>query len=85
MNVAARVEAVTRETDDDVLITEATKDALRNDRELIERGRFELKGIDEPVHLFAAVPVAPGDGRAMPSPVPGTLAGSEAAILRSRL
>ncbi|HEX6117598.1 MAG TPA: adenylate/guanylate cyclase domain-containing protein [Solirubrobacterales bacterium] len=84
VNVAARVEAVTRETDDDVLITEASKAALRNDFELIERGRFELKGIDEPVSLFAPVPVAAGDGRPAPSPVPGTLAGSEEAILRSR-
>ena len=51
---------------------------------MVERGRFELKGIDEPVHLFAPLPVAAGDGRAPASPVPGTLAGSEAAILRSR-
>jgi class 3 adenylate cyclase len=82
VNVAARVEAVTRKTGDDVLITEATRDALRNDFQLSERGRVELKGIDEPVHLFAPVRT-PADGPP-PSPVPGTLAGSEAAILRSR-
>ena len=56
VNVAARVEAVTRKTGDDVLITEATRDALRNDFQLSERGRVELKGIDEPVHLFAPRP-----------------------------
>jgi adenylate cyclase len=85
VNIAARVEAVTRQTGDDVLITEATRRALRNDLELAERGAFELKGIDEPVPLYAPVPVAAGtDGRPPPSPVPGSLAGSEAAILRSR-
>ena len=77
VNVAARVEAVTRETEDDVLITAATSEALRNDFELVERGRFELKGIDEPAHLFAPLPVAAGDGRPAPSPVPGTLAVAE--------
>jgi len=84
VNVASRVEAVTRETDDDVLITEATRLALRNDVELVERGRFELKGIDEPVHLHAPLPVAAAKARPSPSPVPGTLLGSEDAIIRSR-
>ena len=83
VNVAARVEAVTRKTGDDVLITEGTRHALRNDFELAERGTFELKGIDEPVPLYAPAPVAAKDGRPV-SPVPGTLAGSEAAIMRSR-
>jgi class 3 adenylate cyclase len=85
VNVAARVEAVTRKTGDGVLITEATRRALRNDFELAERGTFELKGIDEEVPLYAPSPVDAGaDGRPPPSPVPGSLAGSEAAILRSR-
>ena len=73
VNVAARVEAVTRKTEDDVLITQATMEALRNDFELEARGRFELKGIEEPIDLFAPVPVPVGDGRPVPSPVPGTL------------
>ena len=84
VNVAARVEAVTRETNDDVLLTEATKEALRNDVEMVERGRFELKGIGGQMRLYAPLPVAVGDGRPPPSPVPGTLAGSEERILRSR-
>ena len=84
VNVAARVEQLTRDTGDDVLLAEQTKDALRNDFELEPRGRFELRGIDEPVALYAPVPVAAGDGRPSPSPVPGTLAGSEDAIARSR-
>ncbi len=84
VNVAARVEAVTRETKDDVLITQATKDALKRDAELAERGRFDLKGLDEPVRLYAPLPIAAGDGRPPPSPVPGTLVGSEDAIVRSR-
>ncbi len=84
VNVAARVEQVTRETGDDVLLAEQTKDALRNDFELEPRGRFELRGIDEPVALYAPLPIAAGEGRPSPSPVPGTLAGSEDAIARSR-
>lgn len=54
VNVAARVEAETRETGDDVLITAETKRRLEGDYELEPRGARELKGLDEPVELFAA-------------------------------
>jgi adenylate cyclase len=83
VNVAARVEAVTRDTHDDVLVTEATRDALRSDFAMAERGRFELKGIDEPVRLYAPQPVATDGDRAEASPVPGTLAGSRFEPIRA--
>jgi class 3 adenylate cyclase len=53
VNVAARVEAVTRETGDDLLLTEATRDRLRGEVELQSRGERELKGIERPVRLYA--------------------------------
>ena len=54
VNTAARVEAATRETGDDVLITAATKDLLRRDHsDWIERDPVPLKGKREPVRLFA--------------------------------
>jgi adenylate cyclase len=55
VNVAARVEAHTRETGDEVLITEETKRRLRERFELRARGSHELKGIDEPIVLHAPV------------------------------
>ncbi|HET7689234.1 MAG TPA: adenylate/guanylate cyclase domain-containing protein [Nocardioidaceae bacterium] len=53
VNVAARVEAATRETGDDVLITAATRDALTRPHDLASRGTLSLKGKSEPVELFA--------------------------------
>jgi adenylate cyclase len=65
VNVAARVEAVTRETGDTILITEATRALLeRSDGELQPRGSMELKGKSEPVPLYAS-PVSL-DGRTAP-------------------
>jgi adenylate cyclase len=58
VNVAARVEAATRQTGDDVLVTEATRRELCRDHRLIPRGPMELKGKAEAVELFAAP--APG-------------------------
>ena len=75
VNVAARVESQTRETRDDVLITEATANALLDDFELHDRGRAEIKGLDEPLHLFTPDRIA-ADRRPPPSPVPGTLVAS---------
>jgi adenylate cyclase len=57
VNVAARVEAMTRKTGDDVLITAATRDALQHPVPLRSRGTLKLKGKAEPLELFA-----PGDG-----------------------
>jgi adenylate cyclase len=54
VNTAARVEAATRETGDDVLITEATRDGLGPARfEFEERPPVPLRGKREPVRLFA--------------------------------
>lgn len=55
VNTAARVEAATRRTGDDVLITEATRALLTEERELRPRGGIELKGKAEPVELYAPV------------------------------
>jgi class 3 adenylate cyclase len=54
VNVAARVEHLTRETGDVVLVTEATRCLLSDgDFELQERGDFALKGVSEPVPIYA--------------------------------
>jgi adenylate cyclase len=53
VNVAARVEAATRDLDENVLITEATARELSDDVEVRECGEHELKGLPEPVRLFA--------------------------------
>jgi adenylate cyclase len=53
VNVAARIEAATRETGDTVLLSEHTKQRLeRGDRELEERPDVELKGKSENVKLY---------------------------------
>ena len=57
VNVAARVEHLTRETGDTILVTEATRCLLVRDRtiagELRPRGEFALKGVSEPVPIYA--------------------------------
>jgi adenylate cyclase len=53
VNVAARVEAATRETGDALLITCDTRDALTRPLPLVSRGSIPLKGKTEPVELFA--------------------------------
>jgi adenylate cyclase len=54
VNVAARVEAATRETGDTILLTAETKDRLTNSTvDLEERPPVPLKGKREPVALFA--------------------------------
>ncbi len=60
VNVAARVEAATRDLGDDVLVTASTCDLLSGAIELEPRGARTLKGKGEPVELFAPVmPAAP--------------------------
>jgi adenylate cyclase len=60
VNVAARVEAATRETGDSILLSEQTKrllsgdDGSSSDGTLRERPGVELKGKAEPVTLYAA-------------------------------
>jgi class 3 adenylate cyclase len=54
VNVAARVEHLTRETGDAVLLTEATRCLLGDgSRRLDSRGSFALKGVAEPVPIYA--------------------------------
>jgi adenylate cyclase len=69
VNTAARVEAITRETDDVVLVTDATCALLRQDHGgFAERGAVTLRGRSEPVKVHAALAAAsaaqePLDGR----------------------
>src|SRR3954469_19513726 len=60
VNLAARVEAATRDTGDDVLITRATHDALTGPVAAVSRGSVALKGKEEPVEVLAC-PVAGAD------------------------
>jgi adenylate cyclase len=55
VNVAARVEAATRETADDLLLTRTTCDALLRPAALTSRGSISLKGKSDPVELLAPV------------------------------
>src|SRR4030095_7280121 len=53
VNVAARVEHLTRETGDLVLLTAGTRCLLTSGAESIEpRGSFALKGVSEPVPIY---------------------------------
>lgn len=55
VNVAARVEEMTRETGDTTLVTESTRALLGEDwrRRLDDRGSLPLKGKSEPIALYA--------------------------------
>ena len=59
VNVAARVEAATRDDGDPLLIAADTRDALVGEVALVSRGEATLKGRSEPIELFA-----PADGGA---------------------
>jgi adenylate cyclase len=54
VNTAARVERLTRQTDDDVLVTDATRVLLRADHGgFVPRGEVELRGKSEAVRVHA--------------------------------
>lgn len=54
VNVAARVEHLTRETGDVILVAEPTRCLLKDgSRRLEPRGSFALKGVAEPVPIYA--------------------------------
>jgi len=55
VNVAARVEAATRELDEEVLITASTRALLGKSIVVRPRGSHQLKGIEGSVELFAPV------------------------------
>ncbi|MCW3038587.1 MAG: adenylate/guanylate cyclase with integral rane sensor [Solirubrobacterales bacterium] len=76
VNTASRVEAVTRVTGDDVLLTEATRCLLVRDHgPLVERPTVTLKGKTERVRLHAALPGGPAP--AVPEPRPQAAAPAE--------
>jgi adenylate cyclase len=54
VNTASRVEHLTRETGDEVLITGATREQLDDDGEWEERESVELEGKREPVKVYAS-------------------------------
>ena len=57
VNVAARVEHLTRETGDVILATEATRCLLSESAgEFEPRGEFALKGVSEPVPIYSLSP-----------------------------
>jgi class 3 adenylate cyclase len=54
VNVAARVEQLTKTTGDTILLTQGSVDALSQPRsDLLARGGFELKGKAAPVDIYA--------------------------------
>jgi adenylate cyclase len=56
VNVAARVEAATRQTGDTVLLAQRTVELLEHRPvELVERPDIELRGKSETVHIYAAI------------------------------
>jgi class 3 adenylate cyclase len=67
VNTASRVESVTRETGDDILITEGTRRLLTRDLgAFVERPTVELKGKTRAVRIFA-----PADGVPVTGPAVG--------------
>ena len=66
VNTAARVEAATRDTGDDLLITRDTCECLTRPLPLVSRGTVPLKGKADPVEVLAYVPAqAEAAARAM--------------------
>ncbi|MGN6722635.1 MAG: adenylate/guanylate cyclase domain-containing protein [Marmoricola sp.] len=53
VNVAARVEQLTKETGDAILLTDATRIAAATKHSLVSRGPFTLKGKSSPTEVFA--------------------------------
>jgi adenylate cyclase len=58
VNIAARVEAMTRKLDEDVLVTAATAEAIGEKLAVESVGELELRGVAEPVALFTPRRVA---------------------------
>lgn len=53
VNTAARVEAATRETGDDVLVTGDTRGLLTRPHDLVSRGEVTVKGKSHPIEVWA--------------------------------
>lgn len=56
VNVASRVQDATRVTGDSILMTDTTRAGLPEGFAVSSRGKHELKGLDRPMELFAALP-----------------------------
>jgi class 3 adenylate cyclase len=82
VNVAARVEAATRELGDDILVTTDTWKLLSSEFEAESRGKIDLRGIAEPVTLYA--PHVAGRPEPAPAPAPSA-SGDGRRGLRRRL
>ena len=78
VNVAARVEAHTRETGDTILITGETWTRLSHEFEVDSRGKAELKGVAEPVSLYA--PQFAGQVEMSPEPRAASSGDGESAV-----
>jgi adenylate cyclase len=56
VNVAARVQDATRDLREDLLVTEATRVLLEDERNLEPRGTISLKGKDKPIAVYGPAP-----------------------------
>jgi class 3 adenylate cyclase len=83
VNIAARVEAQTRETDDNILITGETWTRLSHQFEAQNRGHYELRGVAGPVTLYA--PKLAGQAETPPDGQPAASDGDGLGSLRRRL
>lgn len=55
VNVASRIEAMTRATGDEILITDATRMLLRRPARLGDRGAVDVRGRSEPLRLYGVL------------------------------
>lgn len=79
VNVAARVESATRETHDDVLVSDETRRRIGGGLTLVPRGALELKGLANPVEVHVPeerMGALAGDAFPVPG---GTLGGGDGA------
>ena len=58
VNLASRVQDATRVTGDAILMTDATRAELPDSFTVESRGEHELKGFEQPIEIFAALPAA---------------------------
>jgi adenylate cyclase len=72
VNIASRVEAMTREIDRDVLLTPATVSAMGSALAVESMGEHELRGVGGPVELFAPVTQEAADADRDPEPILAT-------------
>jgi adenylate cyclase len=76
VNVAARVEAMTRDLDRDVLLTAATVDSMGGAMPVESAGKHRLRGLPGPIELFGPVT------EVIPRPEPEPIAGAAGRLRR---